>query len=492
MSSAPAARSVAARAVRGSASVAAASYAGFVLSFVGTASVARYVGPGEFGAYALAQAYNQILVAFGGFAFTQAVLQSESESPELANTATLLTLAVRGVLLALAVPLAWLVTHVHGEAVGTSFLILGGVQFIEAAKVSYGMPLQRRVEFGRVAWTGFTGSVVAQGAAVWAALAGWGISALVLRDALVSAVPLAVLLSRQRAWGLPSGVGFNRESARTAWHFGRSVWLVRLLEQGLSRLDSVVLGALFSLSQVGLFQQARYIGSLPSSAVGPGNLAVALSTYSRLHHDRQRLAKAFDIVQYFVVRIVPPFAILCVAFPDLLVTVVLGPKWVSALGPLQMAGAYALLLPILDSFRTLAVAMQRWRLLRWSSVVQLLVALPLTVLFARFQATGAVAALSLGTFVAIIVLALAMRPVAAVGTGARYVPVLAATASALLFGAALRRFTPVGTPAIASAALGTIAAYVCVLLIMEARELRRRIAYVLSTLSVRDRQDPHT
>lgn len=479
------ARTVAALAVRGSASVAVASYAGFLLSFAATAVIARYVGPDQFGSYGLAQAYMQVLVALGGFAFTQAVLQADVESPALADTAMVLTLGVRALLFALSIPLAWIVERANGPAVAGALVLLSGVQFLEAARVAMSMPLQRRVEFGTVARLTLAGSVVSQLLAVGAAMAGWGASALVLRDGLASIVPLTILLVKRGAWRLPSGSRIDAAAAREAWRFGRSIWLIRLFDQGFARLDRVVMGALFSLDAVGIYQQARYLGSLPSSAVAPGNLAVALSTYSRVRHDPPRLAKAFDLVQFFVLRIVPPFAIVCAVFPELLVDAFLGPKWIAAKGALRAVAVYALLLPVVDSYRTLAEAQQHWRVLRWGIAIQSLVAIGLTFALARFGATGAVLALAAGAVSGVGVLAVASRDVASTGGARRVIPVLAAATAAVAVGLVLKWALGEGVVRLGGAAAGSIAAYLTALWLFDGAELRRRADYVVGMLRER-------
>src|SRR4051794_32282550 len=91
-------RDLARRAVRGSMWVAGAAYSGFILTFASTAIIARLVPPRDFGAYALAQAYSQILLAFGAFGFTQSVIQSSNHDARLANTALRMTIGVRLIL----------------------------------------------------------------------------------------------------------------------------------------------------------------------------------------------------------------------------------------------------------------------------------------------------------------------------------------------------------------------------------------------------------
>src|SRR5207302_89333 len=119
------------------------------------------------------------------------------------------------------------------------------------------------------------------------------------------------------SWGiakhakLPLGQAFEKDAAKRIWRFGASVYIVRAMDQIASRLDRVLLGNVLSLDVLGIYYQAKYLAALPANALAPGNFQVAIATYSKLTNDPPRLSRAFETVQYFVMRLVPPFAIIC-------------------------------------------------------------------------------------------------------------------------------------------------------------------------------------
>lgn len=487
----PTTHNLAGRAVRSSISVAASSYAGFVLSVLGTAGIARCVGPTDFGVYALGQAYAQIAVALGGFAFTQAVLQSDHDSPALADTALAMTLAVRLAVFLLAIPVSFVVLTGQGPAVAHVFLSLTAIQFLDAAKVGMAMPLRRRMEYGRTAAVTFVSAAVAHTSGVVAAKAGWGVNALVLRDALLSIVGVVVYLVCARRWRLPVGRHLDRSVAGEAWHFGSRVFVVRVIDQGLARLDRLIMGVLLPLDAIGCYQQARYVAGLPSAAVAPGNLSVAIGMYSRVRHDRERLSRAFDTVQFFVARLVPAFALVCAVWPDLVVSVMLGAKWSQATEALRVMGAVALLLPTIDSYRALMEASQQWRVLRWSSVTQSCVGVFALLALYRFGAVGASFALVVASAAALLLLVVASRHVVSSDFWRRYAPAIASTALALFVGYLLRRSLStmaLGAASLYLGALTTVIVYILGLAVLEARELQQRLLYILR--AARRRAEP--
>ena len=119
------ARALAGRAVRGSMWAATGAYSTFVVNFIAVAALARYVSPSGFGSFSLALAYNQILYAVGLFPFGQSVVQSP-DVPGIAETAMRMSLALRGGLLLLSLPVAIIVNHFNGFHGGAAVRGPGG------------------------------------------------------------------------------------------------------------------------------------------------------------------------------------------------------------------------------------------------------------------------------------------------------------------------------------------------------------------------------
>jgi PST family polysaccharide transporter len=350
--------------------IGASSFLGFGLNIVGTAILARFIAPAEFGAYALAQSYNQIVLAATSFAFTQGVVQAAEPTPALADTALLMTAAVRVALLVAAIPIAWLLRGLHGDSVAWMFALLAGWQLIEAVKTAMGITLERELRFGRIAVLSLLGSALAMVLAVAMVRVRPGPMALVARDIAASAIVLVAYAVMARRWNLPTGRRFDREAARELWRFGKSMYVVRALEQLVARLDRPLVGNGVSLEALGLYHQSRYVASLPAVAVAPGNLRVAVATYSRLRGDRERTAAAFALVQYFVIRAVTPFAVLCFVWPGQLLLLAFGPRWLPAAPALRTLAVFAVAYPALESYRALLTATEDWRSLRRSIVIQ--------------------------------------------------------------------------------------------------------------------------
>lgn len=475
-----AARALAGRAVRGSMWAAAGAYTIFLVNFGAVAALAHFVAPAAFGSYALALAYTQVLSALGLFPFGQAVVQSP-RTPGLAETALRLYVAVRGGLLLLAVPAALAVRHANGGAVAFLFLALAGNDFLDGLRSAMGCVLERDLRYRRLASTTLAAALLGSGGALLAARLGLGAWALVLRDVLTQLAVLATYVTMRRRWELPLGRAYDRRLAGRLWRFARNLFWIRALDQVLARLDRVVLGNVLGLSALGLFHQAKYLAMLPQSALAPASMQVAVSTYSKVREDRARLGHAFDLVQYVVLRVVPLAGLALALFPEELLSAMYGARWLPAAPALRVLGVYATLSPILESYRSFTLALERWRALRWSSLAQLAVlVIALAILAPRHGTVGAAVATCLVPVTGLLVLGLGVTRRLAPGRRGTLGPVLLAIPAALAAGLGVQRLLgPGGGAALLALKLAAAAlAYGLALLVVERRALLARAGYL--------------
>ena len=472
-------RSLARRAVRGSLWAAAGAYASFVVNFASVAALARFVSPDGFGSWALAVAYCQILFALGVVPFGQAVVQSPNV-PGLADTAMRLALALRGALALLALPVAAVVARFNGSTVALLFLGLVGNELLDGVRSSMSAVLERDLRYRALARTTTAASIAASVAAVGAGALGLGAAALLLREVLLVLVILAVYVRNARRWGLPLARVFDRRHAARVWTFARGLFWIRALEQVLARADRVLLGNALGLESLGYFHQAKYLAMLPQSALAPANMQVAVATYSKVRADRVRLGAAFDLVQYVVVRVVPLAGLALVLYPEAILQTLYGARWLPAAPALRVLGVYAMLSPVLESYRSFAIALERWRALQAAVLAQAGVLVGALVLLApRFGIVGAAWATCLAPVAGVGVLVGAVTRRQITSRHGELGPVCAAAGAALAVGLGLLRLVGLGGALDLLLHLAAVVAvYALVLLLVERRTLLARAAYL--------------
>jgi O-antigen/teichoic acid export membrane protein len=131
---------------------------------------------------------------------------------------------------------------------------------------------------------------------------------------------------------------FSREETRGLLFFGGNVTGVRLLWGLWSEADLLVAGRMLGANALGGYTVAKQLATLPLSKTASIVTQVAFPAFARLQADpesmRAHLLKSLGLLALIAFPVT--WGISCVA-PEL-VEVVLGRKWILAVGPLQILG----------------------------------------------------------------------------------------------------------------------------------------------------------
>ena len=105
--------------------------------------------------------------------------------------------------------------------------------------------------------------------------------------------------------------------------YSRPMFLSRTLEIVIDRVDRVTIGALLGDTATGLYSQARFVAEVGNVATRPlGQLG--LNLYSRLQDQPARLARSYELVNYFLARLTLLGGSVLLVFPHETVRVLLG------------------------------------------------------------------------------------------------------------------------------------------------------------------------
>lgn len=353
-----------------------------VFAFVVFVVLARLLSPAEFGTYAIAQAVAEIsrAIAIGGM--VQNIPRARKLTPALADT-VFWTNLTSSVILALAIlVLAPPIMDLVGmpEAAGP----LQGLGFVLpiAALGATHMSLRLR-EFGHksLALRSVVAGTVGGAAGIAAALAGWGIWALVVQR--LAAETANTFMSWQAYRWLP-GRSFSMEQLRATWSFGFNIALTQIISLLPRRAMDVILGTMIDTAAVGFNRTARRTNELVlAGTVNPFNV-VALQTLSRLQSDSVEMIKAYRwMVSKSAMLSCPALIGLGVLAPDA-IPAVFGAKW-GVSGELVQIFALMVVPYALSSFTSpMLMALGRGATLRTFSLVQLISTIAFAVAAAPF------------------------------------------------------------------------------------------------------------
>ena len=379
-----------ARFVRGAFYIGSANWFLQVFNLAIALAFARILGPEVFGLYAFVLTINEFINIVNGLSVGLALLQSREESDALYDTgfAIILAQAVLGLLVSVAVA-AVLFEYRSAESAGL-LLLLALARFPLLLTDIPQAKLQRSLRYGSIALIQMPSRSLPNVLCLWLAWIGWGASSLVLRDVLVvtSYFCASWLLTRYR---------FSRRWERTAFRrimsYSSRMFVSRTIDTFLQRFDRLMIGSLFGNTSLGLYHQALFLADLGVQSTAPVG-QVTFNLYSRLQDDPERLARAFSIVGFFLVRVFFAGCLVLIIFPTEAIRLLLGEEWLETARILQVLGLYAGLIPLLRNMEILLFARARVLANVRLRLIQLVIFLP-GVLLAALHGDMRIVALAL-------------------------------------------------------------------------------------------------
>ena len=360
---------------------------GVVIQLGVTAVTARLLDPAAFGLVAMAN----VLMRFGGYFAQMGVGRALIQRPEIGDdevraaftSSTILGLIV-GAVVILAAPLAaaffksedvvpvtrWLALTFLASGLGATAQALlrrnlrfraSGFVEVAAYALGYGVPTLG------LAFAGF---------GVWSLVAG------AIGQSIVAS-GLAYLLTRH-----PVRPTFKFAAHRLLLGFGTKVSIISLLEFVGSTLDSAVIGRFGSAAQLGVYNRAFMLASLPTYHAHSGIAKVLFPVLAGGQADRAEFRAALRKITTIAIKILLPVGVgMSLAAPEL-VSLILGPKWTAAT-PLLAVLAVASTVNLLATFPGIALesigALRGKAIAQAIYVIALATALLLVTLMGRFD-----------------------------------------------------------------------------------------------------------
>jgi PST family polysaccharide transporter len=305
-----------------------------VLSFGIFTVLARELEPSAFGLVALAGVVIEFVRVFVDQGFSEAVIQRAQLEKEHLDTAFWTGLAT-GAVLAVACALgAGLIAGAMGDPALAPVLrwlslafVIGGLSSTQAAL------LQRRLAFRELAARTFAAQVVSGALAIYLALAGYGVWALV-GNLLADAVFGSIMLWSVSGWR--PGLAVRWRHFRELAAFGSSIVGFKLLNLTSQRIDKLMIGSLLGKEALGFYDVAWRIFHAMTRLLTSVMNRVAFPVFARLQGDPERLRGAFyEATQLTSLVTFPAFFGLAALAPDVLPWA-FGPKWAASVPVMQV------------------------------------------------------------------------------------------------------------------------------------------------------------
>ncbi len=287
--------------------------------------LAHLLDPHSFGLVAFASVAIAFLTIFVHQGFGQALVQAPQLEKRHLDTAFWIAIGFGCFLAFVVVGLSWPLARLfHLPEVAPVLRVLALAFVLSGLASTQTAILQRRMAFRSLAIRLTAGNLVGATVGITAALLGAGVWSLVAQTLSSAAVGVVVVWTASR-WR--PGLSVTRDTYAELFRFSRSVLGQNVAGFFLRRTDDFFIGAVLGPVLLGIYTVAfRLLIVMMDVSINTVQ-TVALPTFSRLQHDRDRLRKAyFAATRVSAVVALPTFCFIIAAAPEI-IHVFFGPRW---------------------------------------------------------------------------------------------------------------------------------------------------------------------
>jgi PST family polysaccharide transporter len=313
---------------------------GKVVTVATTVVVARLLQPEDFGLFVLAAVVTGLLSVFRDLGISGAiVVVRNGDRPTLESAFALVlagALAGAGLIVALAAASSAVLDQ---PALDTILYVLAPVVIFKAVAMLFDAMLQRHLRFQKRFVGNMTYALTVAVVAIPLAVLGAGVWALVISDAVASAVS-AVWLGW--ATGLRLLPRFHRSRARGLLASGRAFLAQEVAAFVHQNTDFFAVGRQLGTTQLGYYTMAYNLGTLPSLAVSGPLAAVTTPLLARRHHEHGDVASIFLTSLRLQALATVGIGVILSAAAEPFTRVVLGETWLPMATALTVFGLWAI------------------------------------------------------------------------------------------------------------------------------------------------------
>lgn len=248
--------------------------------------LARLLAPSDFGVVTMVTTFSYLLINFGLNGITEAVVQSDAMSHQMASTLFWLNVGCSGLLTAgfaaAGSLLAWFFKdpHVQPVAVGISATI-----FLTGLSVMHLALLKRAMRFSNLSFNDIRAKVISVLLSIALGWAGWGYWALVA-GAIALALSTTIGAWSMCPWlpGRPRSVNGLGRMIRFAVH----TYCGFTTSYASHNADNLLVGWRFSAQSLGYYKKAYDLFALSATQLVNSISVVVISALSRLRRDREQ------------------------------------------------------------------------------------------------------------------------------------------------------------------------------------------------------------
>ena len=339
----------------------------FVITIAATSVMARLLKPADYGLIGMVAFFTNFVAMFKDLGLSVATIQKSEISRAQVSTLFWLNVGFSLAITALTIALSPFVAWFYGDprliaitAVTATGFLLGGLT------VQHEALLRRQMRFFSLVSILLISTVVGYIVGIFMAWRGFSYWALVFSQlALLLENTIGVWLACRWRPGLPK----RNSGVQSMIAFGRNFTGFSIINYFSRNLDNLLLGKVWGANQLGLYNRAYQLMTLPIEQVNEPITSVAIPALSRIKEETETYRKAYLRMLEKIAMCTMPAIAFMMATSDWIVQVVLGPQWSATSRIFLLLGITGLFQPIANTTGWLFLTQGRSRhMLQWGFI----------------------------------------------------------------------------------------------------------------------------
>lgn len=345
------------------------------IGLISTLVLVRLLTPSDFGLVAMAMAVVALMELMGAFGFDSALIQRQDSQREHYDTAwtfnVIFSISIAVLLVLIADPAAAFYKEPRLELM-LPVLAVGAMVsgFENIGTVAFRKELNFRMEFIYLFIKRIAGFITVV------------LLAYTLKTfwALIFATIIGKIISVAISYQLhPYRPRLSLAARGDLFHFSKWLFISNLIQFLHSRSTDFILGRTVGSHGLGIYNLAAEIAAMPSTElIAPINRAV-YPAYAQLSATQDRLVARFLEVYGLICLLAFPVAVGLFCVADLMVLVLLGPKWVEAVPIMRILGLCGLVGALQGNMYVVMTAIGKPKANTFLSATLLLISLPIVI-----------------------------------------------------------------------------------------------------------------
>lgn len=308
------------------------------LAFVFNILIARQLMPSDYGVIAMLAIFLDVSRAFIDSGFANALIRYKERTEKDYNTVFYFNVAISVAVYALLFFAAPFISRFYDQPLLTKVTrIVGLTLIITAIGAIQSTVMTIRIDFKLRAKISIVGSFIAGSISLLMAYRGYGLWALVWQQ-IINCSMGTILCWLWVRWR-PQLV-FSWTSFRNLFSYGSKILLSGLLNTVYNNLSTLIVGKVYSSSDLGEYSKARSLSQFPSSTITSVMQSVTFPVLSSIQDQQERLAKYYKQFINLSSYVIFPIMVGLAAEAEPLVNILLTDKW-SGMVPLLQICCFA-------------------------------------------------------------------------------------------------------------------------------------------------------